>query len=60
MQRLSREVKYLSHLAKLELRSIAIFLAIVGAKQRRVSGDDRWCMLAAPELWTFVVLAEKR
>src|SRR5215469_17721997 len=50
-----------SHLAKHEGRSIAIVLAIVGAKQRRVSGDDRcWSMLAAPELWPFIVSAEKR
>jgi hypothetical protein len=42
----------LSHLAKRIERNIAIVLAIVGVKQRRVSGDDRcWSMLlAAPEL----------
>jgi len=37
---LSRKVKYPSHLAKHKGRSIAIVLAIVGVKQRRVSGDD--------------------
>jgi hypothetical protein len=48
---LSRKVKYLSHLAKHEGRSIAIVVAMVGAKQRRISGDDRcWSMLAAPQL----------
>jgi hypothetical protein len=36
--------------------SIAIVLATVGVKQRRVSGDDRcWSILAAPELWAFMV-----
>jgi hypothetical protein len=49
----------LSHLAKHKGRSIAIVFAIVGAKQRRVLGDDRcWSKLAA-ELWA-VMVSEKR
>jgi hypothetical protein len=53
---MSRKVKYMSHLAKRKGRNIAIVLAVVGVKQRRVSGDDRcWSTLAAPELWAFMV-----
>jgi len=49
--------KISSHLAKHKGRSIAIVLAIVGGKQRRVSGDDRcWIVLAAPALWERLIL----
>jgi hypothetical protein len=38
---MSRKVKYMPHLAKRKGRNIAIVPAVVGVKQRRVSGDAR-------------------
>jgi hypothetical protein len=45
----------MSHSAKHKGRSIAIVPVTVGAKLRRVSGDDR-CRLAAPVMVSFILI----
>jgi hypothetical protein len=45
----------MSHSAKHKGRSIAIVPVTVGAKLRRVSGDDR-CWLAAPVMVSLILI----